>query len=82
MDQFVNAMTHYGVPKYAINLIFLSEEWTHKFKYFNDNEIKQMIHFYPTFYKNVIKPLNTTTEYELYMLSNQFNKINLLNNHE
>ena len=50
MDQFVNAMTHYGVPKYAINLIFLSEEWAHKFKYFNDNEIKQMIHFYPTFY--------------------------------
>ena len=81
IDAFINAMKYKGVPLYAINLIVLSEEWNNKFNNFNDNDLKQMIHFYPTFYKNVIKPLNTTTEYELYMLSQKFNKINLLNNH-
>ena len=82
MDHFTNSMKNKGIPMYAINLIILSEEWKYKFNNFNNNDLEQMIHFYPTFYKNVIKPLNTTTEYELYMLSNQFNKINLLNNHE
>ena len=82
MNAFINAMKYKDIPMYAINLIVLSEEWQQKFKYFTVNDINQMIHFYPTFYKNVIKPLNTTTEYELYMLSQQFNKINLLNNHE
>jgi len=36
-----------------------------------------MIHFYPTFYKNVIKPLNTTTENELYILTQKLNSISI-----
>jgi hypothetical protein len=78
MDQFIRAMLQQGVPHYAINLVVISEEWQIKFKYFNENELKQMIHFYPTFYKNVIKPLNMVTETELYMLSSQFNAIKFI----
>ncbi len=77
MDKFIVAMLQNGVPRYAINLIVMSEEWQHKIKYFNENELNQMIHFYPTFYKNVIKPLNMVTEKELCMLSNQLNTITL-----
>jgi hypothetical protein len=77
MDKFIVAMLQNGVPRYAINLIVMSEDWQHKIKYFNENELNQMIHFYPTFYKNVIKPLNMVTEKELYMLSNQLNTITL-----
>jgi hypothetical protein len=77
MDKFIVAMLQNGVPRYAINLIVMSEDWQHKIKYFNENELNQMIHFYPTFYKNVIKPLNMITEKELCMLSNQLNTITL-----
>jgi hypothetical protein len=77
MEYFVNKMKIKGIPLYAINLIVLSEDWQNKFKYFNEDELKQMIHFYPTFYKNVIKPLNTTTEKELYMLSHQLSMVTL-----
>jgi hypothetical protein len=77
MDKFIVAMLQNDVPRYAINLIVMSEDWQRKFKYFNENELNQMIHFYPTFYKNVIKPLNMVTEKELYMLSNQLNTITL-----
>ena len=77
MDAFINAMKYKGIPMYAINLIVLSEEWQQKFKYFTVNDINQMIHFYPTFYKNVIKPLNTTTEIELYMLTQKLNAISI-----
>jgi hypothetical protein len=77
MDKFIVAMLQNGVPRYAINLIVMSEDWQHKIKYFNENELNQMIHFYPTFYKNVIKPLNMVTEKELCMLSNQLNIITL-----
>jgi hypothetical protein len=77
MDKFIVEMLQNGVPRYAINLIVMSEEWQHKIKYFNENELNQMIHFYPTFYKNVIKPLNMVTEKELCMLSNQLNTITL-----
>jgi hypothetical protein len=77
MDKFIVAMLQNGVPRYAINLIVMSEDWQHKIKYFNENELNQMIHFYPTFYKNVIKPLNMVTEKELCMLSNQLNTITL-----
>ena len=65
MEAFIIAMLDKGVPKYAINLVVMSEEWQIKFKYFNENELKQMIHFYPTFYNNVIKSLNMVTEREL-----------------
>ena len=77
MDKFIVAMLQNGVPRYAINLIVMSEEWQHKIKYFNENELNQMIHFYPTFYKNVIRPLNMVTEKELCMLSSQLNTIML-----
>jgi hypothetical protein len=77
MDKFIVAMLQNGVPRYAINLIVMSKDWQHKIKYFNENELNQMIHFYPTFYKNVIKPLNMVTEKELCMLSNQLNTITL-----
>ena len=77
MDQFICAMLQQGVPNYAINLVVMSEEWQIKFKYFNENELKQMIHFYPTFYKNVIKPLNMVTEKDLCMLSSKLNAITL-----
>jgi len=77
MDKFIVAMLQNDVPRYAINLIVMSEDWQRKFKYFNENELNQMIHFYPTFYKNVIKPLNMVTEKELCMLSNQLNTITL-----
>ena len=77
MDKFIVAMLQNGVPRYAINLIVMSEDWQRKIKYFNENELNQMIHFYPTFYKNVIKPLNMVTEKELCMLSNQLNTITL-----
>ena len=77
MDKFIVAMLQNDVPRYAINLIVMSEDWQHKIKYFNENELNQMIHFYPTFYKNVIKPLNMVTEKELCMLSNQLNTITL-----
>ena len=77
MDEFIIAMLDKGVPKYAINLVVMSEEWQIKFKYFNENELKQMIHFYPTFYNNVIKSLNMVTERELCVLSNQLNSITL-----
>jgi hypothetical protein len=77
MDKFIVAMLDKGVPHYAINLIVMSEEWQIKFKYFNENELKDMIHFYPTFYKTVIKPLNMVTERELCMLSNQLNSITI-----
>ena len=78
MDQFIRAMLQQHVPNYAINLIVMSEEWHLKFKYFNENELNQMIHFYPTFYKNVIKPLNMVTENELSMLSSQLNAIKFI----
>jgi hypothetical protein len=77
MDKFIVAMLDKGVPHYAINLIVMSEEWQIKFKYFNENELKDMIHFYPTFYKTVIKPLHMVTEQELCMLSNQLNSITI-----
>ena len=77
MDKFIVAMLQNGVPRYAINLIVMSEEWQHKIKYFNENELNQMIHFYPTFYKNVLQPLNMFTEKELCMLSIQLNTITL-----
>jgi hypothetical protein len=77
MDKFIVAMLDKGVPNYAINLIVMSEEWQIKFKYFNENELKHMIHFYPIFYKTVIKPLNMVTEQELCMLSNQLNSITI-----
>ena len=77
MDKFIVAMLQNGVPRYAINLIVMSEEWQHKIKYFNENELNQMIHFYPTFYKNVLQPLNMVTEKELCMLSIQLNTITL-----
>lgn len=78
MDQFICAMLQQGVPNYAINLVVMSEEWQIKFKYFNENELKQMIHFYPTFYKNVIKPLNMVTEKDLCMLSSKLNAITFI----
>lgn len=78
MDQFIRAMLQQGVPNYAINLVVMSEEWQIKFKYFNENELKQMIHFYPTFYKNVIKPLNMVTEKDLCMLSSKLNAITFI----
>jgi hypothetical protein len=77
MEHFINEMKNKNIPLYAINLIILSGEWQQKFKYFNDQDLEQMIHFYPTFYKNVIKPLNTTTENELYMLTHQLNSIKI-----
>lgn len=77
MNAFINEMKYKGIPMYAINLIVLSEEWQQKFKYFTVNDINQMIHFYPTFYKNVIKPLNTTTENELYILTQKLNSISI-----
>jgi hypothetical protein len=77
MDKFIVAMLQNGLPRYAINLIVMSEEWQHKIKYFNENELNQMIHFYPTFYKNVLQPLNMVTEKELCMLSIQLNTITL-----
>ena len=78
MDQFICAMLQQGVPNYAINLVVMSEEWQIKFKYFNENELKQMIHFYPTFYKNVIKPLNMVTEKDLCILSSKLNAITFI----
>ena len=77
MDQFIHAMLNKGVPRYAINLIVMSEEWQNKIKYFNENELNQMIHFYPTFYNNVIRQLNTVTEKELCILSNKLNTFHL-----
>jgi len=77
MDKFIVEMIHKGVPMYAINLIVMSEEWQYKIKYFNENELNQMIHFYPTFYNNVIRQLNMVTEKELCLLSNQLNTIHL-----
>jgi hypothetical protein len=77
MEHFINEMKNKNIPLYAINLISLSYEWQQKFKYFNNQDLQQMIHFYPTFYKNVIKPLNTTTENELYMLTDQLNSIKI-----
>lgn len=77
MDKFIVEMIHKGVPMYAINLIVMSEEWQYKIKYFNENELNQMIHFYPTFYNNVIRQLNMVTEKELCLLSNKLNTIHL-----
>jgi len=77
MEYFINEMKHKSIPLYAINIIVLSEEWQNKFNTFNEKDLQQMIHFYPTFYKNVIKPLNTTTEKELYILTQKLNSIKI-----
>jgi len=77
MDKFIREMLHKGIPKYAINLIVMSEEWQYKINYFNENELNQMIHFYPTFYNSVIRPLNMVTEKELCLLSKQLNTIQI-----
>ena len=42
MDQFIHAMLNKGVPRYAINLIVMSEEWQNKIKYFNENETSNL----------------------------------------
>jgi hypothetical protein len=77
MEQFIYAMEQKNIPKYAIQIIKNSPDWQYKFKYFNENELNNMIHFYPTFYINVVRPLNMVTERELYILSNQLNKFKI-----
>ena len=80
MEQFIFAMKQQNIPKYAIQLIENSEEWQIKFKYFNDDDIKQMIRFYPNFYMNVLKPLNKTTINELNILKDKFNSLYMNDN--
>ena len=80
MEQFIFAMKQKNIPKYAIQLIENSEEWQIKFKYFNDDDIKQMIRFYPNFYMNVLKPLNKTTINELNILNDKFNSLYMNDN--
>ena len=77
MEQFIYAMEQKNIPKYAIQIIKNSPDWQYKFKYFNENELNNMIHFYPTFYNNVLRPLNMVTEKELYSLSNELHKFKI-----